>query len=239
MKFSVKLIVIFLILACSLTYVSCASESEPFNKYEGYSCRHIYPQGYITAQAYNPLSEGTFEQLNQYYTEEGAKLIIKVKTSSKTVTVDRGLPSDKESLDIYTCPGFVLTQATVTEIFSVTSEFKYNITVGDNIWLASEYIVDEKHKLIFVPGAGYNFYKTSSVLILPDSEYLLFATPALLHGEYLYKDIPILKSRGEGTIALGYSSWTEYANIISANGYFPHHAEFSDIWDDAIDYYIK
>lgn len=192
---------------------------------------------------YRPLFEnGTFEEVEALYREEGAdfssNVIMKVKTTNKTITVERGMPCLPDAEDRYTCPRLVLTEAKVTQLFHASDEFTHSIEAGDTVWLSSEYIVDEKSKLIYIPGDHHKRTQPISVFYLPDHEYLLYAGSDFLNGECIYKGNLIYYSYPQGAVPLGYSSWSDYAELLNSIG-FPHYCNYSYIWDAAIEKYIK
>ncbi len=235
LKFICTLIAICILFSLS----SCGSVENTFDIYHGYEVRVISPEGYDAIQIISLYNANDFESMDSYSTNNSyPNVIMKVKTSKKTAYKHRGEPTESEAISKYTSPYIMLTDATVTELYHVSDAFEYDICVGDNVWLANEYVVDNENKMIFLAATPLNEKFSYETLILPDSEYLLFASPQIFHGKHEYKGNLIFESIPQGTVPLNYTTWEDYAHIIAKNG-FPTNISYSHMWDAAIDKYIK
>ena len=140
LKFICTLITICILFSLS----SCGSVGNTFDRYHGYDVRIIKPEGYEVTTVMLGFTSNDFESMNNYYTNNlYSHVIMKVKTSKKMVYKHRGEPTESEAISKYTSPYIMLTGATVTELYHVSDAFEYDIYVGDDVWIANEYVVDD------------------------------------------------------------------------------------------------
>lgn len=216
-----------ILLTISLLFVLCScsnSDASVFDKYTEYEHINIQSGGTVVVQ-YATIT--SFEDLERAYINgKSRSVIMRVKTSEKTV--DIATPNNV----VTRCPYGTMINATVTEIYYCSDDMTDALNTGDEIWLFQNYFADATHRLIF----SCNSYPYA-LLILPNQDYLLFASQTTITGSTDYENKLIFSSLREGTIPIDLD-FDQYYNILLKNK-FEDCSEYKSIWQSAIDKYIK